>query len=413
MHFFDHGKDNMSETKKMNHPNHCMVVFAPYPLGETRVQREAEVLVRNGYDVDVICLRIPGEPGVDTYKNVNIYRLKYRLPNFLTKRSGLSDKFFKYLRFFFAAGLKVTQLYFKKKYAVIQVHNLPDFLVFCSIIPKLLGASIILDLHDLMPEFYEGRFGQTDSFVAKLVRIQERWACRFADHVITVSEPWQQALIQRGVPEKKCSVVMNVADETIFHPSEQERTFTKINGSFRLIYHGTFVKRYGLDLAIQAVDKVRTEIPNIHLSLVGWGEFLPQMKEMISHLGLETYVEIDDLHLAEELPEIIQACDLGIVPYCNDIFTDGLVPTKLLEYAAMEIPAIAARTTAIQSYFADSNVEFFRPGDVQDLANCICRLYKDPDRLKELACRSKNFKCKYNWGQIGKDYVLLVNSMKN
>lgn len=392
--------------------SHCMVVFAPYPLGETRVQREAEALVRHGYEVDVICLQIPGDLRVDEYKGVNIYRLKYRLPNVFTKRNGLSEKFFKYLRFFFSGGIKVTQLYFKKKYHAIQVHNLPDFLAFCALIPKLFGASIILDLHDLMPEFYAGRFGQTRSWVAKLVRIQERWACRFADHVITVSEPWRQALIQRGVPAGKCSVVMNVADETIFHPLVQEREFVGNKQPFRLIYHGTFVKRYGLDLAIQAIDKLRTEIPDIQLTLVGWGEFLPEIKEMIKKLGLEEHVQIDDLHLAEELPEIIQACDLGIVPYCNDVFTDGLVPTKLLEYAAMEIPAVAARTTAIQSYFVDSNVEFFEPGNVDDLVNCIRILYKNPERLKDLAVKSKNFKIKYNWENISKDYVLLVNQIK-
>lgn len=195
-----------------------MIVFATYPLGETRVQREAEALVRAGYKVDVICIRIPGDPALSEYKGVKIYRQKYRSPISLLNSGGLSEKFLKYLRFFFTAGIRVTQLYFKKKYSTIQVHNLPDFLVFCTLIPKLLGVPIILDLHDLMPEFYAGRFGHGTSFSARLIRLQEQMACRFADHVITVSEHWREALIERGVPAKKCSVVMNVADDHIFYP---------------------------------------------------------------------------------------------------------------------------------------------------------------------------------------------------
>lgn len=392
-------------------PIHCMVVYAIYPLGETRVQREAEALVKNGFEVDVICFRLRGEPPVDEYKGVKIYREKDLFPISHARSNGLFRKFLEYLSFFLSAALRVTKLHFQKRYTAIQVHNLPDFLVFCTLIPKLMRVPIILDLHDLMPEFFASRTGNSKSILARLIRFQERMACKFADHVITVSEHWRKSLIQRGVPETKCSVVMNVADETIFHPLEQLRDETQNVESFRLIYHGTFVERYGLDLAIRAVDRVRLEIPGIHLTLVGWGEYLPDMINMIDQLGLKDYITIDNLHLAEELPKIIRYCDLGVVAYRNDIFTDGLLPTKLMEYAAMGIPAIAARTTSIQSYFDGSNVEFFEPGNLDDLVRCIIMLYKNPDRMIELANKSQNFNRRYNWPQISKEYVTLVNRL--
>lgn len=375
------------------------------------MQREAEALVRNGYEVDVICTRMTGEPAVDVYNGVNIYREKYRLPAAFSKSAGLSEKFFKYLRFFFRAGIRVTRLFFRKKYATIQVHNLPDFLIFCAFIPRLFGAVLLLDLHDLMPEFYTGRFGQSSSIGAWLVRLQERLACRFADHVITVSEHWRQALIKRGVPAYKCSVVMNVADERIFCSSNNNRAHAKPRQAFRLIYHGSIHQRYGLDLAVQAIDRVRHDIPEVHLLLVGAGPFLPNVRAMVDDLGLQEYVSIEPLHLAEDLPAIICSCDLGVVPYRSDVFTDGLLPTKLMEYAAMGLPAVAARTTAIQAYFSDTNTEFFEPGNVDDLVRCIMLLYQHPDRMAELARGSENFNRRYNWAQISADYVSLIGRL--
>jgi glycosyltransferase involved in cell wall biosynthesis len=390
-----------------------MVVYAPYPLGETRVQREAEALVRAGYEVDVICIRLPGDSSIDEYKGVRIYRQKFQLPFSLTKGTSLSEKFVNYLRFFFSAGIHLTQLYFKKHYSTIQVHNLPDFLVFCAIIPKLLGTPIILDLHDLMVEFYAGRFGKNTSFTTRLINWQERLACRFADHVITVSEHWRQALSDRGVPSDKCTVVMNVADDKIFFPSNGNHSQTKKHHGFRLIYHGSMQERYGLDLAVQAIARIQHEIPDVHLSLMGAGPFLPNLREMIDNLGLNEYVSIEPLHLAEDLPDIINSCDVGVVPYRSDIFTDGLLPTKLMEYAAMEVPAIAARTSTIQAYFNDANVEFFEPGNVDDLARCILLLFHHQDRLVTLAQRSRNFNQRYNWAKIGALYVALVNQLSN
>lgn len=388
-----------------------MVVFAPYPLGETRVQREAEALVKRGYEVDVICARLPGEPAIDEYKGVRIYREEHRLRLLFTKNGALGDKLFNYLRFFSSAAIRLTRLHFERRYATIQVHNLPDFLVFCALIPRLFGTPVILDLHDLMPEFFAGRFEQGSSFAARLIRLQERLACRFASHVITVSEHWRKALIGRGTPPEKCSVVMNVADDQIFRPLNGNHRLLQPGGEFRLIYHGSIHQRYGLDLAVQAVDRVRHEIPGIHLTLVGRGEFLPKLQEMIDRLQLQEYVTIEPLRLAEDLPAVISSCDLGVVPYRSDVFTDGLLPTKLMEYAALGLPAIAARTTAIQVYFDDTNAEFFQPGDVDDLARCITLLYHNPDRLKALARGSQNFNQRYNWPQISQEYVALVDRL--
>lgn len=393
--------------------HHCMVVYAPYPLGETRVQREAEALEKAGYEVDVICVRTPGSLPVDSYKGVNIYREKYRSLLRLVKVQGLGEKFFKYIQFFFTAFLRLTRLHLHRRYSTIQVHNLPDFLVFCALIPRLLGVPVILDLHDLMPEFYAGRFGQGKSWPMRLIRLQERLACWFASHVITVSEHWRQALIRRGVPERKCSVVMNVADENIFQPLPQGQENGRGENGLRLIYHGALVERYGLDLAIRAIDRVRQEAPGIRLSLVGRGEHLPYLKRLVDELSLQEHVFFDDLHLAEELPGIISACDLGIVPYRNDVFTDGLLPTKLMEYAALGKPAIASRTTAIQAYFKDTMVEFFEPGDAEDLARCILTLYRSPKRLQELARGSQKFNQRYNWAKVSVEYVSLVISLGN
>ena len=372
-----------------------------------------EALLKQGYEVDVICLRLPGDAAADSYKGVGIYREKYRFPIPQAKRGGLGERFLNYLRFFVSAAVRLNKLHAQRHYDTIQVHNLPDFLVFCALIPKLRGVPVILDLHDLMPEFYAGRFGRGKPLMARLIRWQEYLACRFANHVITVSEHWRQALIRRGVPAHKCSVVMNVADESIFHPAENVCLRSPSQDGLRLIYHGAIVERYGLDLAVRAIDQVRHDIPEIHLSLIGRGDYVPHLSQMVDELGLSQYVTLDKLHLAEELPDIIRTCDLGVVPYRNDIFTDGLLPTKLMEYAALGLPAIAARTTAIQAYFSDTHVEFFEPGDVDDLARCILMLYHNPERLAELAQGCQKFNQRYNWTRIGAEYVALVERLRS
>ena len=108
----------------------------------------------------------------------------------------------------------------------------------------------------------------------------------------------------------------------------------------------------------------------------------PTLLELVEERRLNEFVTIEKLHLAEELPDIIRSCDLGVVPYQNDVFTDGLLPTKLMEYAALGLPAIASRTTAIQAYFSDTNTEFFEPGNVNDLAQTNSLLTRQPSPVE-------------------------------
>jgi glycosyltransferase involved in cell wall biosynthesis len=382
-----------------------MVVYAHYPLGETRVQREAEALLDAGFDVDVICLRGEGEAKWERHHGVEVHRV----PLALEKRS-LARQLLGYLRFFALATARLTALDRRRSYDSVQVHNLPDFLVFCAIVPKRRGAAVILDLHDLMPEFFAGRFGSgRHRSIAWLVRAQERVACRFADHVITVSDHWRDALIARGVRPESCSVVMNVADERVFAP---RAAAPPADGTFRLVYHGTVAHRYGLDLTLHAVAALRDSIPGLSLTIIGRGEQMATLFDLRRSLGLQEQVVLrNELIPIEEIPAVLATAHVGVVPYRDDVFTDGLLPTKLMEYAAFGLPCIAARTTAVDRYFRDTMVEFFAPDDTQDLARCVRRLHADPRRLRELASGSENFTQRYSWRRIGAEYVKLVTDL--
>ena len=170
--------------------------------------------------------------------------------------------------------------------------------------------------------------------------------------------------------------------------------------------------RYGVDLIIRAVDKVRQDIPGIHLSLLGSGETRDDLITLTQELDLPEHVKFSaqTLHVSE-LPQVIRRADVGIVPNRSDIFTDGLLPTKLMEYVALGTPVIAARTPTIESYFDDTMVKFFKPGDIDDLAACIISLHANRSLLVQFAQNSEKFNQKYGWPSVAANYVALVNRL--
>ncbi len=406
----------MTDKTNSSPQHHCMVVFAYYPEGETRVQRQAEALIDNGFKVDIICLQ-----GARTRRDQKSEELVngaqvYRLPFSRTgANAGFARQLFEYLAFFILVMFALIRLNRHRSYNVIQVHNLPDFLVFAAWIPKLFGAKLILDLHDLMPEFFAARTHRDrNSWLVKLVIWQEKFSCHFADHVITVTELWRQALIDRGIPSDKVSVVMNVADDRIFNRSSNG-ILAQDKETFHLLYHGAAAPYHGIDLVLKAVSNLRNEIPDLTFTIHAMNRYA---KEVLAQLVQDLDIG-DRVHFSikpypvSDLPAFILSADVGVVPYQRDIFTDGILPTKLMEYTALGVPAIAARTPAIEAYFDDKMVEFFTAGSVDELTAAIRKLYKNQVRLQDLIQQSDKFNQNYNWTKQAAEYTTLVNRLGN
>jgi glycosyltransferase involved in cell wall biosynthesis len=383
-----------------------MVVHAYYPIGETRVQREALALIDRGHAVDVLCLRAPGEPARAEHEGVAIRRLPVRRH----RDRGFAVQLLEYLAFFVAAAVALSARHLRRPYDAVQVHNLPDFLVFCALVPRLSGAAVLLDLHDLMPEFFASRLdvGMAHPLV-RLMLLQERLACRFAHQVITVTEGWRQVLIRRGVPAERVTVVMNVADARVFTRTGLEPS-TSGSERLELLYHGTLTQRYGVDLLVEAVALVRDDLPHVHLSLLGDGDLRPELEAQRARLGLREHVTISDGMVdVSRLPAAIRSADVGVVPTRPGVFTDGLLPTKLMEFVAMGTPVIAARTPTVASYFDDDMVQFFVPGDAGDLAEAIRALAADPARRRALADNADAFNRKYDSASMAAGFVTAVD----
>jgi glycosyltransferase involved in cell wall biosynthesis len=206
---------------------------------------------------------------------------------------------------------------------------------------------------------------------------------------------------------------MNVADGRLFHPGVRRQLAQQTEqDSFHLIYHGIQTHRHGLDLLLRAMAQVRPQIPEINLTLHGEGDYHDELVHLASQLGLADYVHFSQRYVpVVELPALIAQADVGVVPYRRDIFTDGILPTKLMEYVALDIPVIAARTPAIDAYFDETMVEFFDPGDAEELARCILTLYENKEYREQLTMGAAKFKQRYNWTNISAQYVATVERL--
>lgn len=388
-----------------------VVVYSSYP-SDPRPRRAAEALVKEGASVEVICLKeTEEEPTHESFNGVDITRVPIK-----HRRGGKFSYLVQYGSFILLSGAMLTGRALKRRYDLVHVHNMPDVLVFSALVPKILGAKVILDLHDPMPELmmsiYELR---EDSSAVRLLKTLEKWSLRFADAGLAVNEACRKIFSARSCPRNKVTVVMNSPDEGIFQfrePSRQPSSVRDTSKPFVIMYHGSIVERHGLDLAVMALRKIRHSVPNAELRIYGRStSFLEQVMDSVRNSELQPAVRHFGPKKLEQIAQAIGECDVGIIPNRRSIFTELNTPTRIFEYLSQGKPVIAPRAPGILDYFGPRELVLFELGDADDLATKIEYVFAHPEETLRMVERGQEVYQTHKWSSECARFVSLAKDL--
>ena len=377
---------------------------------DPRVRREAEAVAATGRPVDVFALRRPGESGDGELNGVRVHRLDVQRH----QGAGIGTYVGEYLDFFLRALVAVTASHRRRRFALVQVHTIPDALVFATLPLRLSGVPVIIDLHEAMPEFFKIRFPRLVHPLAHgLLELQERLSIRAADAVITVNESLAKRLVRLGVPASKVTVVRNSPSLARFDPARYPMRRFMEDGRLRLVYAGALSPVYELDVALHAVAHLRRERPELEASLDLFGRDFAEvpLRALAEGLGIGHAVTLHGRIPIDDVPGAIAAADVGIAPTRRNPFTDFSLSTKIFEYAAMGKPAVASHLPMVAQTFPDGIVATYTPGSAENLAAAILRLVDGPAERERSIERAEALVRDFAWEREAGCYLELVERL--
>lgn len=381
-----------------------MIAYTHY-ASDPRVIREAEAAVSGGFDVDFLALRRRGDPPVETIRGVRVLHVaQYRY-----RGAGHARYLAAYLQFFVRCFVRCATLYWSRRYVAIHVNNMPDFLVFSTLVPRLLGAKVILDIHDSMPNTFAAKFKSGDRhLIYRLLVWEERLSAAYCNQVITVHHPLRDGILApHGLAPASVEVIANFADERLF----RRREVYAVEDVIRLVFHGTILERSGLRLLVNALARVQRK-DLIRCRIIGEGDFSAELRELIDSFGLTSVVEFDNkCYPVSEIPARLADCHVGIIPLELSSATNYALPLKLVEYIAMGLPVVSIRSAAITYYLKESDCLFYQWDDPASLAAVLDGLAENPGRLLEYRERSLSIRERFLWSREKQKYVDLLRRL--
>jgi glycosyltransferase involved in cell wall biosynthesis len=388
-----------------------MVAYTHYQT-DPRCRREAELCAENGWEVDFYALKTTEQGSQLQKSGVNVIEAgmgRYR-------GDSPVKYMLSYIEFLLRVSVMVFSNHLRNRYDVIHVNTMPDFMVFTALFPKLFGAKVILDVHDVMPEIYMTKFGLgKNHWKIRLIRSIEVFSAKVANAVLAAEHPKGELLVEHGVPEEKVSVLLNLPDDSIFPMNKEKPTDLpkSPDDEFKLIYHGTLAHRLGLDLAVSAMPAVLKKYSGATLRIIGDGDHLPELHRMVDELELNNSVTFSDAFLPLEtiLPEL-QAAHLAVIPTRHEISTDYMLPTKLIEYLRLGIPSVVTPTRTVKYYFGDSRPNYLEDTTPEVVANAIIRARQDYDKImSDTLVMQHDFFSKYDWPVHKQSYLDLLDKL--
>jgi glycosyltransferase involved in cell wall biosynthesis len=384
----------------------CAIVHANFPA-DSRVLRAVRVALEQDWEVDVLAMRQPGEPAREVVEGARVTRL----PIAHRRGAGALHVVAEYVGFTMMAAVRAALLASRRRYDAVHVHNPPDFLIFAATVPKLLGAKVIFDVHDLSDDMFSMRFGarRGAGVFDRTLRVVESAATRLADFVITVHEPYRRELTKRGVPPEKITVVMNTVDEGLL---PKARHGGNVRDEFHIVYHGTVTPPYGANLIVEAVANLVSKVPNVRADIYGGGDAVPQIAALAEDLGVADRIQLSGQYLPHtKVLERVQFASVGVIPNLPVRFNRMALSTKLFEYVALGIPVVSADLASIGEHFDDSEVLFFSAGDAKALTSALLETWRHPEAASARARRALRRYESYRWPGQARRYADVLDQL--
>ncbi len=377
---------------------------------DPRIRREAESLVAAGRRVDVLALRRPGDEPVGIVGGVHVHRLNVQRH----QGSGLFTYLREYLEFLARSGWAAVRAHRRERYALVQVHSLPDFLVFAALPLRTIGVPVILDLHEAMPEFFRTRFARAANPIThRMLLLQERLSIALSTATLAVNEAAADRLLDLGIPAAKVSIVRNGPSLARFDPSVHASRAFAADGTIRLLYTGALTPTYEVDAALRALAVIRERRPDldVRLDVYGRGDSEPDLRALAADLGLAERVSFHGRIPLDEVPAVVAASDIGLAPTHLDRYTEITLSTKVFEYAAMGKPVVASRLPMVERTFPPGSVAMYASGDADAMAEAILGFIDHPVRREDAVQRTRAIVQASAWEREAERYVALVDGL--
>ncbi|MBW1793725.1 MAG: glycosyltransferase family 4 protein [Deltaproteobacteria bacterium] len=211
------------------------------------------------------------------------------------------------------------------------------------------------------------------------IRKKVRKVLRRADAIVGVSQALIDSMIELGAPAKRCHLIPNGVDLRAFHPLDGVNSGRPIR---RLLAVGNLKPEKGFFSLLEAMKILKSEHPDLLLSIVGSGSEETRLRAKCGQLGMQQHVSFLGAIPHSKMPEYYRRVDV----FCLSSLREGC-PNVIMEALATGIPIAATPVGGVPELVRDGANGFLANNhSPQAIADAIARVLErvwDPHEIRQ------------------------------
>lgn len=265
----------------------------------------------------------------------------------------------------------------------------------------------IMEVRDLWPESIKTVGAMKDNVVIRYFEKEEKWCYKSATRIVTVTDRFKTIIKEKGIAEDKIKVVKNGANLDLYNPrSKEEGLLTKLNLKNKIVlgYIGTHGMAHNLDFIIDCAKYMMESHPSFHFLFIGDGAEKSKLLQKVKTENIDNVTMLDSIP-KDEVADHLSILDAAIINLKKSVLFTTVIPSKIFETSAMEIPILLGvdgeARSIIEQYDAGL---FYEPENKEDFIQKVDQLFSDPRRIDN---------CKAGCWKLARDFdrKILANKM--
>jgi glycosyltransferase involved in cell wall biosynthesis len=199
---------------------------------------------------------------------------------------------------------------------------------------------VVLDFHENYPaalRLWRRRWLDRTLFSPERAEKLEGWSVKGASRVVVVVDEARERLVANGADPERIVVFGNTESVDLVPEVAPD-----LPDGLKMVYVGGIAPHRGLESAVRAMPAIRQQRPDSHLTIVGDGVSLDELKDLATSLGVNDCVTFTGRLPLEDAMERVREASVGLVPHLKSPHTEATVPHKLFQYMALGRPVLVS-----------------------------------------------------------------------
>lgn len=353
--------------------------------------------------------RITAEEHTDGYRVLRTWL--YATPN-----EGIAKKTLGHLSFMGSSLLLAAR---RSGPADVVVVSSPTFFsVFSAwVLARTKRAKLVVEVRDLWPAIFVELGVLKSRPLIRVLEGLELAAYKAADAVVVVSEGFRDHIAARGIPEAKVHTIRNGVDLDRFSPTAPDESTSASRarlgatpGETLVLYLGAHGISHGLKSVADTAAKLTGDA--VHFAFVGEGAAKQQLTDHVRQLQIDNVTLLPGVP-REEVPALLAAADICLVPLRDVPLFSTFIPSKLFEYLGSGKAVIGAVRGEPAAILRDAGATVVEPEDPAAMADAIIDLAADPARRAEMGAEGRRYVTQhYDRRQLARRYRDLLVALR-